>query len=180
MENEIIILCNSPQCLAEVSAGNWPNLHTKNIFTCNLAYSHFRTTGRHLNIFADAVPIIDFLTNENWQNVYNTYKYMNIEFILSVWQIGMRLNYIKTSEQFNAVIKKSPVVVPASSAISALFYLNACENFDKIHLVGYTIKEWEGIEAVKELKNKVDAFNDLFKKYQVTRKRDYVYTYSRI
>jgi len=62
MKNEIYILCNSPQCLNEISSVNYPNLHNKNIFTCNLAYSYFRTSDRHLNIFTDAPAINDFLT----------------------------------------------------------------------------------------------------------------------
>lgn len=180
MEKEIIILCNSPQCLAEISSGNWPNLHERDLFTCNLAYSHFRTTGKHYNMFADAIPIQDFLENRNWVQVYHTYKYENILYVFNRWQWQLeKYEAPKISSEFAANYIASPIVVPASSAISALFYLNACHLYEKIHLVGYTINEWQGLRAVKELQHKVQAFEDVLKNYEVEQVRPFVYTYSR-
>jgi hypothetical protein len=179
MQNEIIILCNSAACLNEISAGHWPNLHQKNIFTCNFAYTHFRTSGLHFNIFSDADPIIAFLTCENWDNVFTSYPYKNTQFVLNTWDIDTKKINPIPSNQFNLPLIKSPIKVPASSSIGALLYLNACENFEKIHLVGYTINEWEGIETVKELKSKQEALNDLHKNYQQTNPREFVYIYER-
>jgi hypothetical protein len=180
MKNEIIILCNSAACLKEVSSGNWPDLHTKNIFTCNLAYTHFRTSARHLNIFSDAPLINKFLNSPDWARTYDTYQYTGIEFIFNTWDLGVEKNICPSKhEAVKAICKYSPVIVPASSAIGALFYLSAVENFDKIHLLGYTINEWEGIEHVKELASKQNAFNEVYKKYEVENPREFVYTYSR-
>jgi hypothetical protein len=184
MKNEIHIICNSPEALEEISAGRWPELHKKNIFTCNLAYTHFRTSARHLNIFSDAIPIKDFLFNKNWPQIYGAYNYSGIEFIFNLWKDGKGndvhiIDIICNKHPFKINLKAAPDIVPASSAIGALFYLNAIEKFDKIHLIGYTLNEWEGIENVKELSGKNQAFKDLFKNYQEERPRPCVFTYTR-
>lgn len=165
MKKEIVILCNSPQCLEIISGGHIPDLHQKNLFTCNLAYTHFRTSGRHLNIFVDT-PIIDsFINRPQWYENYGCYNYDKVEFIINPWEHAIygKHNYM----QHKAKIKVSPVLIPASSAIAALFYLNAAENYDVIHLVGYTLREWSGLHNVKELQHKLKAFQDVTNKYEV-------------
>lgn len=168
MKETIYILCNSAECNRIISSGYVPNLQEQNIFTCNLAYSHFRTNGLHFNMFADAIPIHDFLTNPNWGPVYDTYQYDQIIFVFNLWQWKKQRRTWPVGYPSQRVIcSVSPVDIPASSAISALFYLNSVGNFDRIELIGYTINEWDGLKGVKELEPKYNEFQKVLERYRV-------------
>lgn len=100
--------------------------------------------------------------------------YDHIEFIYSVWdqiqQVGKVL--------YNT-LKYSTVCVGASSAINALFYLNAVEKYDEITLIGYTINEWDGMDKFPNLLQKKLAFDEVFKNYSMEKIRQYTYKFSR-
>lgn len=180
MDNEIYILCNSPQCLHEISSGRWPDLHKKNLFTCNLAYTFFRTDGRHLNIFTDAEPIKAFLEQHDWPAVYDTWKYNKVEFIFSAWEIFSKKVKINPHKSCKANYQYSPLFVPGSSAINALLHLSQFEkSFNTIYLIGYTINEWQGIKNVKELADKKRALDYLNQKYTRNQLSDWVYRYDK-
>lgn len=179
MSNEILILCNSAACLNEISSGLWPDLSQRNIFTCNLAYTFFRTEGRHLNIFSDAEPIKAFFEEKNWSAVYAPWRYNKVEFVFSKWEMETKAIFPNEHQNCPLLPVFSPVSVPGSSAINALLYLNACENFDKIYLLGYTINEWEGISHVKELQGKKQALEALLTNYKPEMIRANVWRYEK-
>lgn len=173
--NKMIILCNSPQCLNIISGGQYPNLNESNIFTCNLAYTHFRTNKRHLNIFSDRPIIEAFLNCDNWYSVFGTLNY-DLEYVFHQWESG-QITVPKNLHHLN--IKKSPVTSNGSSAVNALLYLHECEKFDEIHLVGYTINEWKGLKNVKELTDKYNRLQNLLKDYDVNNPQPFVFVYKR-
>lgn len=179
MNKEIFIICNSPAALAEISSGNWPNLPDADLFTCNLAYSHFRTNGKHFNIFSDPLPINDFLSHPNWHEIYNTYQYNKIKFVINKAMVGKDFE-INKSESCKAEIDICPVSIPASSAIGALFYTVCTQHYDKIHLIGYTLNEWEGLEAAPELRPKLKAFEWVDLYYKKTSPRPYLFTFTKL
>lgn len=174
-KEEIIIICNSNHALQSISTGKYGDLSNKNIFTCNLAYSFFRTRQRHLNIFSDGPIIQDFIKcqlNKTWHYIYSTAPYNNVQFIYNTWDFnGHNFGY--------HFIKPSPVIIQGSSAIGALFYLNEVENFNTIHLTGYTLNEWENLEKIPELALKHAEFNKVFRKYELIKKGDFDYLLNR-
>lgn len=173
--NKIVILCNSPQCLQIISAGHYPNLHQTDIFTCNLAYTHFRTSKRHFNIFSDRAIIEAFLNCDNWYSVFGTLNY-DLEYIFHLQEVK---EITLKDKHANLNIKASPVTANGSSAVNALLYLHACENYDEIHLVGYTLNEWEGIKNVKELSDKLNRLKALLNDYEVSNPSDHLFIYKK-
>lgn len=130
-------------------------------------------------MFSDAAPIKRFLEAEDWLKIYNTWQYTGIEFIISEWDIKDKCITVKKHQNCKANTKFSPICVPGSSGINALLYSALVEGFEKIHLIGYTINEWDGIEHVKELHEKQAALNQLHAKYQVNKIRDFVYEFTK-
>jgi hypothetical protein len=176
--NEIIIICNSPQCLAEITSGNYPNLANQNIFTCNLAYSYFRTTGQHYNIFTDIPAITDFLYNPNWYGIYSTNPYNKVIFVINNFTSDKPILLVEDGN--NRIITEFGIKIPASSGMAALFYLVKNTQFKKITLLGYTLNEWEGIEHNNKLQNKVKMFEFINQNYKVNNPRPFVYEYEKI
>ncbi len=131
----IHIICNSPECLSILSSGQFPFLNDKDLFTCNSAYTFFKTRGRHLNFFTDPESII----RNKYMPETLTHKYeKKIEFIYSQYGVAMRSNNMLFQG-----IRISPVKETGSSALNALAYLAECENYKTIHLIGYTFNEVE-------------------------------------
>lgn len=177
MNNEITILCNSPQCLAEISTGGFGDLSEQNIFTCNMAYTFFRTNKRHLNIFSDSPLIESFFNTNDWYNNFGVLNY-DLEFIFHLFHCK-GITIPKTHEHLK--IKTSPDLSNNSSAINALIYLNECENFDTINLVGYTLNEWEGIKGVNGLELKNEALDKVKENYYIHKhpQREFIWIYKR-
>jgi hypothetical protein len=171
MNNEIIILCNSAACLDEISSGRFVDLHTRNIFTCNDAYAFFRTTGKHFNFVSDMPHVALHANNPGLLKPWGGYDH--IQFIYSAWDIKRKAVNVFPGLTY------SPIEISASSAINALFYLNAVEKFDSIILVGYTINEWDGMDKFPNLKKKKEAFDVVFKNYSMEQVRKFVYEFSR-
>lgn len=171
---EIYILCNSPECLAEIASGNFPDLHTKDIFTCGSAFTFFRTYGKHFNFITDGVDIVRHINHPEY--LFRDYR-DKVLFVFSKPETE-KLN-VKTIIPFQVDV--SPVNVAASSAINALFFLNAQISFpyDVIHLIGYTINEWDGMEELQNLRQKKLAFDEVFKNYNVENPRPFYYKYTR-
>lgn len=131
--SEIYILCNSNQCLEEITSGRFPELYKADIFTCNQSYSFFRTSGRHLNFMMDTDNIIRYVLF--LEPLHKDYQ-KKIEFIFSIWNMK-QLNGNLLYRQ----LKYSPVQFGGSSALCALAHLSVVENYDTIYLVGYTFDE---------------------------------------
>jgi len=177
--SKITILCNSPQCLEEITSGKYNNLVNEDIFTCNLAYTYFRTNARHLNIFTDIEPINNFLDSNHLEGIFSTHLYFKIEFILHSFQFHktqLELNNKKTPYR----LIKSNVVVNGSSGINALLYLVNNENYDIINLVGYSLNEWEGIKEVPELKPKLIELEKIKENYTINNYAPFCYEYKKI
>ena len=139
---EIFIICNSEAALAEISSGRFPDLDKKDLFTCNNAFTFFRTTGRHLNFWTDTLDIIrhiempETLSKDYQKKVHHIYS-----------QSGMKLangNYIYQTLNY------SQVKQAGSSALNALAFLsqikgidliNQIAQYDVIWLIGYTLDE---------------------------------------
>jgi hypothetical protein len=132
---EIFIICNSPQALMEVSSGRLPSLHQEDLFTCNNAFTFFKTSGRHLNFFTDTADIIRHVT---MPEVLSGEYHKKVEHIFS--RCDMKLHNGKTLYHW---LRYSPVTKAASSAIGALAYLANMTDYDCVWLVGYTLDERE-------------------------------------
>ena len=168
MNNEIIIVCNSHQFVQEISSGRWNDLDTRNLFTCNNAYTHFRTSARHFNMFSDAIDIKRHV--EMPEKLHNGY-HSKVEFVYYDF-LGL------TSEDFPG-LNYSPVVAPASSAIQALWYLGLKEKFDTIYLIGYTMNEWDVMaEEGMRFFTWQEEWKRFFNKYTVTTMKENVYKFT--
>ena len=176
MEQEIIIVCNSAEFIAEVSSGRWADFQHRNIFTCNNAYTHFRTSKEHFNIFVDNLDINRFYFHaekltEDYQN--------HVKFIFSDWDIKRKANSDKQLELYNGLVF-SPVSCGGSSAFNALLYLNSEFSYDKIHLIGYTFDEFSALEKQKSLIEKKKSFDIVLSRYDMKKVRPSVYEFSKI
>lgn len=130
---EIYLICNSEQALNEISSGRFPDLDKKDLFTCNNAYTFFRTTGRHLNFWTDTEDIIrNVIMPETLSKDYQK----KVDHIYSLF--GREL---KNGNTLYRWLKFSPVRKAGSSALNAISYLNMCEKYDVIWLIGYTLDE---------------------------------------
>ncbi len=169
--NEIFIICNSSEALLLISSGYFPNLHSKDLFTCNNAFTFFRTFGKHYNFFCDAEDIKRFFRMP--EKLCWDYQ-KKISFIFSEWDLkrnGFPL--------WNPDSIISPVCVPASSGMNALFYLNSLpEKYKTIWLIGYTFNEWEGIETNPRLAEKKSFLDKLDSCYERNKPYPFVYRYT--
>lgn len=179
MTKQISILCNSPQCLAEITSGNYPELYKSDLFTCNLAYTHIRTEGRHLNIFSDRAIVHAFLSAHDWHGTFSTAPYNKVEHIINLATISEQSILHGSLDHIAHRVKESPLRIPASSAIGALFHSIECEHYDQIRLIGYNLKEWKHISNVKELKAKKEMFDKICDLYNIEEKNGSTYIYTK-
>lgn len=173
---QIYILCNSPECLKEITSGEYSDLNNSDIFTCNLAYTYFRTNGKHFNIFSDSGPINEFLKHNNWYDIYGCLNYHDIEFIIHC--TGLSYLDLSNIDKIKGSVKISPLICNGSSSINALLYLSTCYNYDKITLIGYTLNEWSGLKNIPELEHKLIELKKLSTKYDIKQVRPYVFEYN--
>ncbi len=155
---EIFIICNSPQALKEIASGAWSQLPSADLFTCNNAFTFFRTSGKHLNFFTDTLDIFRFMTMPETLS-YNYQK--QVKFVFS--QFGMTLangNLIERDLHY------SPVPLGASSALGALAYLNAVEDYSTVYMLGYTIQADEVNKPI---------WGDILERYDIKEIRSCVY-----
>lgn len=130
---ELHIICNSPQALDIISSGRFPDLHKRDLFTCNNAHTFFRTRKRHLNFFTDHFDIMRHLV---WPEKLSDKYHEKIEHVFS--QHGMKLaNGTLPYRQLNY----SPIEQGCSSGLAALAYATWLDEWDKIWFVGYTLDE---------------------------------------
>lgn len=174
-KDEIFILCNSPECLQLISSGAFPDLQEQNLFTCNNAFTFFRTTATHLNIMVDAVDILRFLAMP--EKLFKDYE-QNLGFVISTHDMACNKSILMDVYPPNKLMV-SPIKVGASSAIHALFFLNSCNLFKTIWLVGYTIDEWDGMDKFPNLTAKKMEFEKVYANYKQEMVRPYVYKYTR-
>lgn len=167
MSKEIFILCNSAECLKEISSGKYPDLQTKDLFTCNNAFTFFRTSGKHFNMMVDGNDIYRF--TERPENLFREY-HQKIYFIFSEFEKPQII-----VDHYERDISFSPIKIGCSSAIAALFYLNAVLNYDVIRLIGYTlIEDHEGTPAEKK-----NEFQKLYNNYFQEKVSDHVFRFTR-
>lgn len=140
----IHILCNSPQCLAEITSGAWPALNKKDLFTCNNAFTFFRTTGVHYTFFTDTIDIMrQLIMPEQLSDHYD----QHVKKIFSQWAMEL-----KNGNLIERDITYSPINIGASSALGALAFALCCLQYDEAYLIGYTLDEghnkiWDEILA---------------------------------
>lgn len=145
MNESIYIICNSSECLQLITGHNIPRisgLHNADLFTCNSAYTFFRTTGRHFNFWTDTVDIIRKVTMP--ETLSQDYQ-KHVEHIFSPFGL-----YLGNGNLLYRGLQVSPVKEGCSSALGALAYLAECHQYKQIYLVGYTLDEttnpvWKGI-----------------------------------
>lgn len=151
MDKEICIICNSPQALEIISNGAFPNLHTKDLFTCNNAFTFFRTEGRHFNFWTDARDIMRHIEMpEKLSDRYETY----VQHIYSPFGLKMK------SGNYLYPLVCSPIEKGCSSALGALAFLNEVYSYNKIWLIGYTLDETENTEVWNPIDENYTTFID--------------------
>lgn len=131
----IFIICNSPEALQIIASGLYQDIHTADLFTCNNAYTFFRTSGRHLNFFTDTIDIVRHVKMP--ETLSKGYE-KKVEFIYSRKGVTMQSGQCLFPD-----LKFSPLYQIGSSALNALAYLVATERYNGIHLIGYTLDETE-------------------------------------
>lgn len=155
-KTEIFILCNSRQCLEEISSGRFKKLQAKDLFTCNNAYTFFRTEGNHFNLFTDTIDIVRHtLMPETLSNGYEK----QVHFIYSQYGTQMACN-----RSIFPGLNLSPIKTPSSSGLGALAWLNKMRNYDVIWLIGYTLDESEN-----------ELWNEIALRYEIACVRIYVW-----
>lgn len=151
MSKEIYIICNSPEALKEIASGKHIDLHTKDIFTCNNAFTFFRTSGRHLNFWTDTLEIIRQIQfPENLSDGYHT----KVKHIYSPYGLKMANTTLLYRDKG---LNFSPIQAGASSGLGALAYLAMCSDYDTIYIIGYTLDE-----------RKNPMWENIFKEYEAT------------
>lgn len=129
----IYVICNSPEALFVLTSGMLNNLVNSDIFTCNNAYTFFRTSGRHLNFFTDTIDIMRHVKiPETLSKGYEK----SVEFIYH-----RKGATAATGLCLFPGLKFSPVQGMGSSALNAIAYLVAVEDYEMIQLIGYTLDE---------------------------------------
>lgn len=132
---EIFIICNSPQCLSEISSGKFPGLDQEDLFTSNNAFTFFKTSGKHFNFWIDWQDIFRHVTMpETLSGGYEN----KVQHIFS--RFNMKLANGKTMYR---QLHYSPVEQAASSALSALAYTAVMGEYDAAWMIGYTLDESE-------------------------------------
>jgi hypothetical protein len=133
--NSINLICNSSECLSIISSGAAGYLSAQNLCTCNNAFTFFRTSGIHINFFTDTMDIIRHITMP--ETLSNGYE-KKVQHVFSPWAMKLANGNLITRD-----LNYSPIDKGASSGLGALAYLVNCHNYDKIHMIGYTINESE-------------------------------------
>jgi len=172
---EIFILCNTPKCLEEISSGRFAYLQTKDIFTCNHAYTFIWTSGKHYNIIIDNEDI-DFFVNDSYFMRESKYKRNTdkINFILSPFNEGKK-------DAFNGQYKGfefSPVMCGGSSGLQAVLYCGRALDYDRIYFIGYLpiFEEFNSVGMPQDKKAEIDYF---FSKYSDEALREGVYLFTK-
>jgi hypothetical protein len=133
--SEIFIICNSPEALDLIGILFPTQFSRADLFTCNNAFTFFRTKGKHFNFWTDARDIFKHLElTERLSGGYNEH----IQHVYSRHGLTMATGNILFNDK---VLKLTPHSKGASSALGALAYCATCLNYDRIVLVGYTLNE---------------------------------------
>lgn len=129
----LYIICNSPRALNAISSGKLKNLDEKDIFTCNNAYTFFKTSGKHYNFWTD---VSDIFRHIKLPEQLSDNYHLKVKHVYNKNAV-----FLKDGRQLFRNIFISPIDILCSSGMGALCFASVCLDYNRLVFVGHTLVE---------------------------------------